>query len=83
MLLLHTAKNTGTEEQLEIVTLFKKIKYDHLENTIPQKQHFLRTILKGSLTMCKNSNEGDQLKYWKQGTRKAVSLTLLCVNMST
>lgn len=26
---------------------------------------------------------GDQLKYWKQGTSKAVNLTLLCVGMST
>lgn len=33
------AKNTGTK-QLETATLFKKIKYDYLENTIPQKQHF-------------------------------------------
>lgn len=42
------AKNTGTE-QLETATLFKKIKYDYLENTIPPKQHFsFRIILKGS-----------------------------------
>lgn len=45
LLLLHTSKNTGTE-QLETATLFKKIKYDYLENTIPQKQHFLRIILR-------------------------------------
>ena len=50
------AKNTGTE-QLETATLFKKIKYDYLENTIPQKQHFFfQNHIDGQLTMCKNNS---------------------------
>lgn len=48
------AKNTGTE-QSETVTV--KVKYDYSDNTIPQKQHFLKNHTEGwaKLTMCKKN----------------------------
>lgn len=36
------AKNTGTEQSETV-----KVKYDYSDNTIPQKQHFLKNHTEG------------------------------------